>query len=125
MEFLFLAIKSLYTRKSSLRVGRDVLRPLDCEIGVKQPHLQRLESAVKCSECGTQFSILKHKHNCRFCGAVSLYLDTTQLILLSCLPQLIIVCNCRCSVPSALTTASRCPGRRGGRLASAAAATRC
>ena len=71
LEFLFLAIKSLYTRKSSLRVGRDILRPLDSEIGKKQPHMQKLENVQRCSECSAQFSILKHKHNCRFCGAVS------------------------------------------------------
>ena len=71
LEFLFLAIKSLYTRKSSLKVGRDILRPLDSEIGKKQPHLQKLDNVQKCSECSSQFSILKHKHNCRFCGAVS------------------------------------------------------
>ena len=70
LEFLFLAIKSLYTRKSSLKVGRDILRPLDSEIGKKQPHLQKLDNVQKCSECSSQFSILKHKHNCRFCGAV-------------------------------------------------------
>ena len=71
LEYLFLAIKSLYTRKSSLRVGRDILRPLDSEIGKRQPRMQRLESVQRCSECAAQFSILKHKHNCRFCGAVS------------------------------------------------------
>ena len=71
LEYLFLAIKSLYTRKSSLRVGREILRPLDSEIGKKQPHMQKLENVQKCTECATQFSILKHKHNCRFCGAVN------------------------------------------------------
>ena len=71
LEFLFLAIKSLYTRKSSLRVGRDILRPLDSEIGKKQPHMQKLDNVQKCAECSCQFSIIKHKHNCRFCGAVS------------------------------------------------------
>ena len=71
LEQLFHAIKSLYTRKSSLRVGRDILRPLDCEIGKRQPHMQRVDNVQKCTECSTQFSILKHKHNCRFCGAVS------------------------------------------------------
>jgi len=70
LEYLFLAIKSLYTRKSSLRVGREILRPLDSEIGKKQPHMQKLENVQKCTDCATQFSILKHKHNCRFCGAV-------------------------------------------------------
>ena len=71
LESLFLAIKSLYTRKSSLRVGRDILRPLDSEIGKRQPRMQRLENCQRCTECSAQFSILKHKHNCRFCGAVS------------------------------------------------------
>ena len=71
LESLFLAIKSLYTRKSSLRVGRDILRPLDSEIGKRQPRMQRLENCQRCTECAAQFSILKHKHNCRFCGAVS------------------------------------------------------
>ena len=71
LEFLFLAIKSLYTRKSSLRVGRDILRPLDSEIGKKQPHMQKLENVQKCAECSTQFSFLKSKYNCKFCGAVS------------------------------------------------------
>jgi len=70
LQALFYAIKSLYTRKSSLRVGRDILRPLDCEIGKRRPHLQKLENASKCAECCTQFSIIKHKHNCRTCGAV-------------------------------------------------------
>ena len=71
LEVLYLAIQSLYTRKSSLRVGRDILRPLDSEIGKKQPHMQKLDNVQKCTECSVQFSILKHKHNCRFCGAVS------------------------------------------------------
>lgn len=71
LEQLFHAIKSLYTRKSSLRVGRDILRPLDSEIGKRQPHMQRVDNVQKCTECSVQFSILKHKHNCRFCGAVS------------------------------------------------------
>ena len=76
LEYLFLAIKSLYTRKSSLRVGREILRPLDSEIGKKQPHMQKLENVQKCTECATQFSILKHKHNCRFCGAVNVLIVT-------------------------------------------------
>ena len=76
LEYLFLAIKSLYTRKSSLRVGREILRPLDSEIGKKQPHMQKLENVQKCTECATQFSILKHKHNCRFCGAVNALIVT-------------------------------------------------
>ena len=89
LEALFLAIKSLYTRKASLRVDddewatlnggvgggpppvRDLLRPLDSEIGRRRPpHMQRPENASKCADCGAQFSILKHKHNCRTCGAV-------------------------------------------------------
>ena len=64
-----------FFRKSSLRVGRDILRPLECEIGKKKPHLQKLETAVKCAECAAQFSLLKPKHNCRTCGAVSLHLE--------------------------------------------------
>ena len=71
LEQLFLAVKALYTRKSSLKVGREVLRPLDSEIGKMQPHMQKLENVSRCTNCATQFSILKHKHNCRFCGAVS------------------------------------------------------
>jgi len=70
IQALFYAINTLYTRKSSLRVGRDILRPLECEIGKKKPHLQKLETAVKCAECAAQFSLLKPKHNCRTCGAV-------------------------------------------------------
>ena len=65
LEQLFLAVQSLYTRKSSLRVGREVLRPLDTEIGKRQPHIQRLETVARCTDCGATFSILKHKHNCR------------------------------------------------------------
>ena len=95
LEFLFLAIKSLYTRKSSLRVGRDILRPLDSEIGKKQPHMQKLENVQRCSECSAQFSILKHKHNCRFCGAVSRYLDTRAGNKLSP-PRLQVFCS-KCS----------------------------
>jgi len=70
LDELFQAVKSLYTRKSSLRVGKEILRPLDSEIGVTPPHMQRVESVAKCTDCATQFSIIKHKHNCRFCGAV-------------------------------------------------------
>jgi len=70
VQALYYAIQTLYTRKSSLRVGVDVLRPLDCEIGKKKPRLQKVETARQCGECGCQFSILKHKHNCRTCGAV-------------------------------------------------------
>jgi hypothetical protein len=89
LEALFVAIKSLYTRKASLRVDeedansgisgggglppvRDLLRPLDSEIGLRPPpHMQRPENVSKCADCAAQFSILKHKHNCRTCGAVS------------------------------------------------------
>jgi hypothetical protein len=89
LEALFIAMKSLYTRKASLRIDdeeavgggggggggpppvRDLLRPLDSEIGRRPPpHMQRLENVNKCADCGAQFSILKHKHNCRTCGAV-------------------------------------------------------
>jgi len=70
LEQLFLAVKSLYTRKSSLRVGREILRPLDSEIGKRPPHMQRVETVARCTDCATHFSILRHKHNCRFCGAV-------------------------------------------------------
>ena len=70
LEQLFLAVKSLYTRKSSLRVGREILRPLDSEIGQRPPHMQRVEAVARCTDCATHFSILRHRHNCRFCGAV-------------------------------------------------------
>jgi hypothetical protein len=88
LEALFVAIKSLYTRKASLRVDeeaansggsglppvRDLLRPLDSEIGRRPPpHMQRPENVSKCADCAAQFSILKHKHNCRTCGAVRNY----------------------------------------------------
>ena len=68
LEQLFLAVKSLYTRKSSLRVGREILRPLDSEIGKRPPHMQRLETVARCTDCATHFSILRHKHNCRLIG---------------------------------------------------------
>jgi hypothetical protein len=35
--------------------------------------MQRPENVSKCADCAAQFSILKHKHNCRTCGAVSSY----------------------------------------------------
>ena len=90
LEALYHAIKSLYTRKASLRVEddeangggmgpppvRDLLRPLDSEIGRRPPpHMQRPENVSKCADCGAQFSILKHKHNCRTCGAVRIDLS--------------------------------------------------
>merc|ERR1719445_3925 len=70
LECLFHTIKELYQRKSSLRVGRETLRPLDSEIGQRQPHLLRFEHVVKCMECGQPFSMMRKKHNCRACGTV-------------------------------------------------------
>ena len=128
LEFLFLAIKSLYTRKSSLRVGRDILRPLDSEIGKKQPHMQKVENVQKCTECSAQFSILKHKHNCRFCGAVSesyqlsfahpVFYNSTA-IMTHFLPL------CRCSAASVLTVGIPSHGRMDARLVSADLVTTC
>ena len=54
LEQLFLAVKSLYTRKSSLRVGREILRPLDSEIGKRPPHMQRVETVARCTDCATR-----------------------------------------------------------------------
>ena len=71
METLYKTIKELYQRKSSLRLNRDLLRPLDGEIGVRAPpRLLRLEAVAKCMECGQMFSMMRKRHNCRACGIV-------------------------------------------------------
>ncbi len=71
LEGLFQAIKELYERKSSLKIGREILRPADSEIGRKQPHLLKLEAIGKCMECSQPFSMMRKKYNCRACGIVS------------------------------------------------------
>ena len=71
LESLFEAIKELYQRKSSLRIGREILRPMDSEIGKKQPHLLKLEAIHKCMECSQPFSMMRKKYNCRACGIVT------------------------------------------------------
>ena len=71
LEALFEAIKELYQKKSSLRLGREILRPCDSEIGKKQPHLLKLEAIHKCMECSQPFSMMRKKYNCRACGVVS------------------------------------------------------
>ena len=76
LEKLFQTIKQLYQKKSSF--GKEVLRPLQSEIGKTQPRLQKLETVSKCMECSTPFSILKHRHNCGACGAVSCTLFTNS-----------------------------------------------
>ena len=68
---LFEAIKELYQRKSSLKIGREILRPCDPEIGKKQPHILKLEAIHKCMECAQPFSMMRKKYNCRACGVVS------------------------------------------------------
>jgi len=67
---LFEAIKELYQRKSSLKIGREILRPCDSEIGKKQPHILKLEAIHKCMECAQPFSMMRKKYNCRACGVV-------------------------------------------------------
>ena len=71
MAALFEAIKELYQRKSSLKIGREILRPCDSEIGKKQPHILKLEAIHKCMECAQPFSMMRKKYNCRACGVVS------------------------------------------------------
>ena len=73
---LFDAIKELYQRKSSLKIGREILRPCDPEIGKKQPHILKLEAIHKCMECGQPFSMMRKKYSCRACGVVSSFFIT-------------------------------------------------
>ena len=73
---LFEAIKELYQRKSSLKIGREILRPCDSEIGKKQPHILKLEAIHKCMECAQPFSMMRKKYNCRACGVVSSFFIT-------------------------------------------------
>ena len=74
LESLFEAIKELYQKKSSLKLGREVLRPPDAEIGKRQPHLLKLDAIHKCMECSQPFSMMRKKYNCRACGVVSIYI---------------------------------------------------
>ena len=83
LESLFEAIKELYQRKSSLRIGREILRPMDSEIGKKQPHLLKLEAIHKCMECSQPFSMMRKKYNCRACGIVACAKCTGQKQILS------------------------------------------
>ena len=78
LEALFEAIKELYQKKSSLRLGREILRPCDSEIGKKQPHLLKLEAIHKCMECSQPFSMMRKKYNCRACGVVSFFNEFLQ-----------------------------------------------
>ena len=78
LEALFEAIKELYQKKSSLRLGREILRPCDSEIGKKQPHLLKLEAIHKCMECSQPFSMMRKKYNCRACGVVSFFTKFLQ-----------------------------------------------
>ena len=71
LDTLFQTIKELYQRKSSLRVGREMLKPLDHEIGRQQPHLLKPDNITKCMECGQPFSMMRKKYSCRACGIVS------------------------------------------------------
>ena len=77
---MFDAIKELYQKKSSLRLGREILRPCDSEIGKRQPHLLKLEAIHKCMECSQPFSMMRKKYNCRACGVVSIYF----LMIMNC-----------------------------------------
>ena len=107
LEQLFMAVKSLYTRKSSLRVGREILRPLDSEIGKRPPHMQRVETVARCTDCATHFSILRHKHNCRWISREyieALFSSDDHLGFAE-----------RSSVGSARRLVNRCLGRRTGR----------
>ena len=80
LESLFEAIKELYQKKSSLKLGREVLRPPDAEIGKRQPHLLKLDAIHKCMECSQPFSMMRKKYNCRACGVVSIYF----LMIMNC-----------------------------------------
>jgi DNA-directed RNA polymerase subunit RPC12/RpoP len=50
-----------------------MLKPLESEIGRKQPRLLKLESIAKCMDCGAPFTMMRKKYNCRACGIVSFF----------------------------------------------------
>eukprot|EP00095_Tigriopus_kingsejongensis_P002275 maker-scaffold365_size194585-snap-gene-0.22 protein:Tk02275 transcript:maker-scaffold365_size194585-snap-gene-0.22-mRNA-1 annotation:"and ph domain-containing protein 4" len=70
MEAFYQTMNELYQKKSSLRVGGEILRPLDNEIGRTKPYMQKLDGITKCMRCNQPFSMMRKKYHCRACGIV-------------------------------------------------------
>lgn len=80
LEAFIRAIHETSQRKSSLKLHFNPdQRIIDVDLGQKQPMLIRSDSVTKCMECGSQFTMVRRKHHCRACGAVS-----EMLLLFAC-----------------------------------------
>ncbi|XP_075218601.1 FYVE, RhoGEF and PH domain-containing protein 2-like [Lycorma delicatula] len=67
IDTLLRAMEELYERKSSLKTVRD---EEDSEIGRKAPNFIKVDSILKCMDCGTNFGVIRRKHHCHACGVV-------------------------------------------------------